>query len=94
MGLPASRLGEEFPGSEQVLIQGIIDVFFEEDGRIVVVDYKTDVIKRAEELVLRYQTQLDYYEEALSRLTGKNVTQKIIYSFALGKEILMTDSTS
>ena len=94
MGLPASRLGEEFPDSEQVLIQGIIDVFFEEDGGIVVADYKTDVIKRAEELVLRYQTQLDYYEEALSRLTGKNVTQKIIYSFALGKEILITDSAS
>ena len=94
MGLPASRLGEEFPDSEQVLIQGIIDVFFEEDGKIVVADYKTDVIKRPEELVLRYQTQLDYYEEALSRLTGKNVTQKIIYSFALGKEILIADSAS
>ena len=89
MGLPASRLGEGFPDSEQVLIQGIIDVFFEEDGGIVVADYKTDVVKKSEELILRYQTQLDYYAEALSRLTGKSVIQKIIYSFALGEEIML-----
>lgn len=87
MGLSADRLGEKFPDSEQVLIQGIIDVFFEEDGNIIVVDYKTDVIKTAQELIARYQVQLDYYAEALSRLTGKNVAQKIIYSFALGEEI-------
>lgn len=87
MGLSADRLGEQFPDSEQVLIQGIIDVFFEEDGNIIVVDYKTDVIKTPQELIARYQVQLDYYAEALSRLTGKNVTQKIIYSFALGEEI-------
>ncbi len=87
MELSADRLGEQFPDSEQVLIQGIIDVFFEEDGNIIVVDYKTDVIKMPQELIARYQVQLDYYAEALSRLTGKNVTQKIIYSFALGEEI-------
>lgn len=92
MGIPAGRLGEEFPDSEQVLIQGIIDVFFEEDGKIVVADYKTDVIKTAEDLILRYQTQLDYYAEALSRLTGRTVSQKIIYSFALGEEIILTSS--
>ena len=89
LGFSADRLGEQFPDSEQVLIQGIIDVFFEEDGNIIVADYKTDVIKTPQELVSRYQTQLDYYAEALSRLTGKKVTQKIIYSFALGEEILL-----
>ncbi len=89
LGLPASRLGEQFPDSEQVLVQGIIDVFFEEEGKIVVADYKTDVVKTPEELVSRYQIQLDYYEEALARLTGKKVIQKIIYSFALGREIVL-----
>ena len=88
LGLPASRLGEQFPDSEQVLIQGIIDVFFEENGQIIVADYKTDAVKTPEELVKRYQVQLDYYAEALERLTGKKVTEKIIYSFALGQEIL------
>lgn len=89
IGLSADRLGEQFPDNEQVLIQGIIDVFFEENGDIIVADYKTDVIKTPQQLVSRYQTQLDYYAEALSRLTGKNVIQKIIYSFALGEEILL-----
>ncbi len=89
LGLPASRLGEEFPEKEQVLIQGIIDVFFEEDQKIIVADYKTDVVKSEKELISRYQVQLDYYAEALERLTGKKVVEKIIYSFALGKEIML-----
>ena len=89
LGLPASRLGEEFPEKEQVLIQGIIDVFFEEEGKIIVADYKTDVVKSPEELIQRYQVQLDYYGEALARLTGKEVCEKIIYSFALGREIML-----
>ena len=89
LGLPASRLGEEFPEKEQVLIQGIIDVFFEEEEKIIVADYKTDVVKLPEELVRRYQVQLDYYGEALARLTGREVTEKIIYSFALGREIMV-----
>ena len=89
LGLPASRLGGQFPESEQGLIQGIIDVFFEEDGRIIVADYKTDRVKAPEELITRYQVQLDYYAQALTRLTGKEVTEKIIYSFALGREIVL-----
>ena len=89
LGLAAGRLGEEFPEGEQVLIQGIIDVFFEEDGKIVVADYKTDAVSDPKELIARYQIQLDYYEEALARLTDKKVMQKIIYSFALGQEIVL-----
>lgn len=87
MGLPASRLDENCPDTEQVLIQGIIDVFFEEDGRIMVADYKTDAVNTPDELIRRYQVQLDYYQEALTKLTGKEVCEKIIYSFALGREI-------
>lgn len=89
LGIPADRLGGQFPKKEQMLIQGIIDVFFEEEGEIVVVDYKTDVVKSPKELIKRYQVQLDYYGEALCRLTGKKVKQKIIYSFALAKEIVL-----
>ena len=89
MSLPASRLSKEFPDTEKVLIQGIIDVYFEEDGKIVIADYKTDAVKEPEELIKRYQVQLDYYAEALERLTGKEVSQKIIYSFALAQEIVV-----
>ena len=74
---------------EGQLIQGIIDLYFEEDGEFVLVDYKTDRVMKGEagekELVRRYAIQLDYYAKALTQLTGKNVKEKIIYSFALGK---------
>ena len=76
---------------EGQLIQGIIDLYFEEDGEFVLVDYKTDRVMKGEagekELVKRYAIQLDYYAKALTQLTGKKVKEKIIYSFALGKEL-------
>ena len=50
-------------------------------------DYKTDRVREASELVERYHTQLDYYAEALHKLTGKPVKEKVIYSFALHEEI-------
>lgn len=77
---------------EGQLIQGIIDLCFEEDGEIVIVDYKTDRVMKGKagekELVKRYAIQLDYYAKALEQLTGKTVKEKIVYSFALGKEIM------
>ncbi|MFI3213161.1 MAG: 3'-5' exonuclease, partial [Eubacteriales bacterium] len=87
MGVTANRLGEEFPETEQVLIQGIIDAYFIEEGEIVLVDYKTDRVKTKEELKSRYHVQLEYYKEALEKLTGLGVKESVIYSFALGKEI-------
>ncbi len=96
LGLPASRLNEAFPEEETVLIQGIIDAFFEEDGSYIVVDYKTDAVQKSEELIRRYQTQLDYYAEALEQLSGYKQTgegirtaEKVIYSFKLGEEIIL-----
>lgn len=89
LGLPANRLNPVFPKEETVLIQGIIDVYLEEDGKLIVADYKTDRVFGEEELVRRYQVQLAYYKEALERLTGKQVEEMIIYSFALGREILL-----
>ena len=60
---------------------------FKESSTDVVLDYKTDRVRTADELVRRYQSQLTYYARALSQITGKAVKEKIIYSFALGKEI-------
>lgn len=71
LGLSANRLNTDFPEDETVLIQGIIDVYLEEEDGIVLADYKTDLVKDPKELILRYRVQLDYYEEALVRLTGK-----------------------
>ena len=64
LGLSANRLNTDFPEDETVLIQGIIDVYLEEEDGIVLADYKTDLVKDPKELILRYRVQLDYYEEA------------------------------
>ncbi len=74
---------------EMVLIQGIIDVYFEENEGLILVDYKTDFVNSPEELKEKYHTQLEYYATALETLLGKKVKQKIIYSFRLQKEIIL-----
>ena len=89
LGLSANRLNTDFPEDETVLIQGISDVYLEEEDGIVLADYKTDLVKDPKELILRYRVQLDYYEEALVRLTGKCVKEKLIYSFGLEQEITL-----
>jgi ATP-dependent helicase/nuclease subunit A len=77
---------------EGVLVQGIIDVFWMEEDSLVLLDYKTDRVEAAEELVTRYKTQLDLYADALARIFSdeeKQVTVKesLIYSFALQETI-------
>jgi ATP-dependent helicase/nuclease subunit A len=92
LGIPANRLNPDFPSEEKVLIQGIIDAFFVEDGEIVLVDYKTDRVNTAKELWDRYETQLDHYEEALIKLMQMPVKERILYSFSLEK--CVSDSQS
>ncbi len=84
LGISATKLSKEFPPEEKVLIQGIIDAFFVEDDGIVLLDYKTDKVQTPKELWDRYETQLDYYEEALTKLMQMPVKEKILYSFGLG----------
>lgn len=87
--IPASRLSEKFPETEKVLIQGIIDAFFIENEKIILLDYKTDRVEEEQELIDRYRVQLDHYKEALEKLTGKEVSEKLIYSFALGRVVVL-----
>ncbi len=87
LGIRADLVKPEFPKEEVVLVQGVIDVYFEEDDGLVLMDYKTDRVEAGAELVKRYATQLNYYAEALERLTHKTVKEKLIYSFALHEVI-------
>lgn len=87
LGLPADRIDPAFPASETLLVQGIIDAMFEENGSWVIVDYKTDRVKTASELIDRYKVQLDYYAEAVSRIYDMPVTEEVIYSFELQESI-------
>lgn len=86
MGIPASEVYEG--ASEQlVLIQGIVDVYWMEDDRLVILDYKTDAVSTESQLTERYQVQLDLYAKALCKATGKKLKQKLIYSFSLQKAV-------
>ena len=87
LGVPANQVNASFPAEELMLIQGIIDVYFEEDGELVLVDYKTDSVTNGQELVERYQTQMLYYTKALVQTLDKKVKEVILYSMSLGEEV-------
>ena len=87
MSDPASSVSSEWPSEEDIYIQGIIDAFFEEDGEIVLVDYKTDRVTKPSELSGRYAVQADLYAEAIKRASGKPVKEKLLWSFALGEAV-------
>ncbi len=90
MSVDANRVWQEAKEGETVLIQGIIDVFWEEEDGLVLLDYKTDRVKTAGELKNRYAEQLRLYKEALERhVASKNgrVKEVLLYSFALEETI-------
>ncbi len=89
MGVDAREIYPEEQEGEEILVQGIIDVYFEEPDGLVVLDYKTDHVRKTEELTEKYHAQLDYYGKALERMTGKRVKERIIYSFELKEEIVL-----
>lgn len=87
MGLPLEEVyGIE--SQEIAIIQGIIDVYYELEGKIYLLDYKTDAVNEEDgEKVLtdRYKLQLDYYKRAIEGGTSLPVVKSLIYSFSLGK---------
>lgn len=73
--------------NEQILLQGVIDCYFEENDGIVLIDYKTDRVPDGNTDIIRdrYRVQLDYYTRALEKMTGKKVKEKYIYLFYNGE---------
>lgn len=89
INVPASQIYDE-DIKENILVQGIIDLYFaNENGQIVLVDYKTDYVESGKEfeLVEKYKSQLDLYKQALESALGTKVYKVYIYSVYLGKEI-------
>lgn len=71
-----------------VVVQGVIDCCFMENGRWVLLDYKTDFVPpgvRANEAALKHARQVSLYAEALARLTGIPVAERMVFFFALGE---------
>ncbi|SDI31607.1 DNA helicase/exodeoxyribonuclease V, subunit A [Pseudobutyrivibrio sp. 49] len=72
---------------ELILVQGIIDVFFQEEDGIVLLDYKTDRVDSDEALVVRYEKQLQLYKSAIEKAYNTPVKETLLYSFALEKGV-------
>ena len=94
MGVPARRLRPEWDSNELVVVQGIVDAWFVEDGQIVIVDYKTDRVAEEKNLIDRYGKQLYYYKMALEQSEQMPVKECVIYSFGLEKEIRLAELKS
>jgi len=92
MRLPADRVSPSYAGcDEPLLVQGIIDCCFIEDGAWVLIDYKTDALHDGDMdgAAARYREQITLYREALTRLTGRPVSEAYLYFLAVGKAVSM-----
>ncbi len=89
--LPLEELYPNFDGSgsteDKILLQGVVDCYFEEDNKIILIDYKTDFVHKGnvQELKDKYSMQISYYAKALELLTGLSVDERYIYLFATGE---------
>lgn len=79
-------IGDKEDLDDTIIVQGIVDGYFVEDGAIVVMDYKTDACDE-ETLIGRYKAQLKYYGDTLAQLRGLPVKEMIMYSFGMEKEV-------
>ncbi len=72
---------KDIPPNHHTLVQGVIDLMFVEDDKIVLIDYKTDYVENGHEFekAKEYQVQIDAYAYAIEKLMGKEVKEKIIY---------------
>ncbi|MCQ2749418.1 MAG: PD-(D/E)XK nuclease family protein [Clostridia bacterium] len=87
----ACEVFKDETSEDEVIIQGIIDCVYEKDGKLVVLDYKTDRVhgydskeNRIEEIKRMYKIQLDIYEEAIRNIYNKEIDKKILYLFDSG----------
>lgn len=89
INIPANQIYEETPElQENILVQGIIDLYYiDKNGKIILVDYKTDYVEDEKELIEKYSEQLNLYKDAIQRALNKKVDKTIIYSTYLQKEI-------
>lgn len=88
--LPVCKINPALKGrfdDESVIVQGAVDLCFEEDGEIVLLDFKTDRTDSPAQLAAAYGEQLAIYAAACEKIFEKRVKQKIIYSFSLSCEI-------
>ena len=85
INIKANDLYKDAEANENILVQGIIDLYFiDKDDKLILVDFKTDYIKKGEEYKLeeKYKIQLDLYKKALEESLGRKVDKAMIYSLS------------
>lgn len=89
--MSAREAGLSETSGENVVVQGVIDLCFVENGKWIIVDYKTDRVSKGEtqQAANKYAVQLDLYAKALSRITHMDVAQKHIYFLKIGEAIML-----
>lgn len=91
LGVSANEIYRDLTdqADDVVMIQGVIDVFFEEEGEVVLVDYKTDYVieGQEEQLVKRYEEQMKYYKQAIEQIFNKKVKEIFLYALNVSKAI-------
>ncbi|MBQ8267269.1 MAG: PD-(D/E)XK nuclease family protein, partial [Clostridia bacterium] len=86
--IPANRIDKTLDIDDaDIIVQGAVDLCFEEQDGIVILDFKTDRVENLSELVDCYGEQLEIYSTAAEKIFEKPVKERIIYSFHLGKSI-------
>ncbi|MBR6106659.1 MAG: helicase-exonuclease AddAB subunit AddA [Oscillospiraceae bacterium] len=83
---PLAQLGSDYAGTDG-MVTGIMDLVFEEADGIVLADYKTDRVQRAEDLLGHYTEQIRLYAEALRLLMQKPVKACFLYSLTLNRTV-------
>ncbi len=85
--ISAAELDTKYSSESKVMLQGVIDcILFEADG-MVIIDYKTDHVTDVQEIVDKYQIQLDSYARAAEIIYSAPVKEKVLYLFDTGAEI-------
>ena len=88
--VPAAEMDARASAQDEIFVQGIIDVFFQDaDGRLVLLDYKTDRNTTPDLIRKRYRTQLDLYARAIRTITGRAVDGTYIYRLSDGDTIVL-----
>ena len=91
---PSEVLGPEYLVSDndisnKILVHGIIDLYFEENNELVLLDYKTDYVKDNDinDIMSKYKTQITFYRKALELSTGKKVSETGLYLFGINSYV-------
>lgn len=83
-------------GEREMLVQGVIDCCFEEDGKMILIDYKSSFIRPGRQhdaeisrIKKEYRVQIELYSEAVLKGTGMEVSEAYLYLFMTGDAVSM-----